>query len=312
LQFSKEIAVSSVYTFFMIKLKPALIISLLVAGCHNKPKTDQPVSDAPVTDTVVRIVSIPSPPEEKIEVVPFELIRQFPLINDTAVFIDQLRKACQLEAGENPVQQRLQKISYYKKIKLYGSDKTHVLLEYDYGDGAGASFPWKYQLLFTEDGKLIQQFSALRFRFLDVFPGQGPLLLTTISTSKGNGGHELYRFRGDTVENVYEGYYDYNLSTYDAHEDLSVFEPNELNVSLADDNNDGYKDMIFQGKLLLIQGRTDSGQWYNSIEKNGKRISYSINNPFKKIPLRLVFLYDPASGHFKEKEEYAKKYAEYH
>jgi hypothetical protein len=293
----------------MLRIKPAIIICVLVAGCGSKSKTDSSSADVSAKDTAQETVSVPR--QQMPAVVPFELIRQYPIIKDTAAFIDALRKSCQLEVYENAEQQRLQKISYYKKVKLHGSGKSYVLLEYDYAVGSGASFPWKYQVLFNEEGELVQQFSALHFRLLNVFPGKAPLLLTTVATSKGNGGHELYQFRGDTLENVYEGYYDYHFSTYDAHEDQAIFEPNELNVAASDDNKDGYKDLVFQGKLVLIKGLTDNGDWYDTNEKNGRRIEYSAANPFKKLPIKLVYLYDPVSGHFKEKEDYEKKYEAY-
>lgn len=56
-----------------------------------------------------------------------------------------------------------------------------------------------------------------------------------------------------------------------------------LNISMGDDNRDGYKDLIFQGKLVLIEGLTGHGDWYNSIKTgDGKSITYSIDNPLGK------------------------------
>ena len=47
---------------------------------------------------------------------------------------------------------------------------------------------------------------------------------------------------------------------------------------------------------------------FDSETINGKTITYSEENPFKKIPVEFVFLYDKQTGHFKEKENYTKKY----
>jgi hypothetical protein len=133
---------------------------------------------------------------------------------------------------------------------------------------------------------------ALRFEFIEVVPGALPFLLTLTSSSRGNGGHQLYRVAADTLENVYEGYTNYQVQTYDAGENEYLFEPNELKASVKDLNNDGYRDLVFSGKLVLIQGLAGDSIWYDG--------PYSLDNPYKKLPLRYVFLYDSHSGHFKE------------
>ncbi len=69
-------------------------------------------------------------------------------------------------------------------------------------------FPWQYQLLFDNNGKLVEILNASRFELFNVFPGQRPFLLTVLSTSRGNGGHQLFKISADTLENVYEGYTD--------------------------------------------------------------------------------------------------------
>ncbi|MDW9378702.1 hypothetical protein [Chryseobacterium sp. JV558] len=50
------------------------------------------------------------------------------------------------------------------------------------------------------------------------------------------------------------------------------------------------------------------GFWYDNTTIDGKEINYSIDNPFKKIPVEYIFLYDQKTGHFKAKEDYAEKY----
>lgn len=282
-------------------MKAVIILTTLiftVLSCSINPKEnskDETVSKAALT-------------EEKI----FRQLLDFPKINDTAKFIVDLRQIFELEVHDSPVSREIEKISFYGKVNLYGSDKDFYLVEYDYGEGSTASFPWKYQLLFTKEGKLVQVLSALRLGLIKIFPGQNPFLIAVTATGKGNGGHEVYKISADTLENVYEGYYDYAIQTYDAHQDNAVFEPAELNIFINDDNADGFNDIVFKGKIILIQGRTKNGSWYDNETKNGKTISYSISNPFKIAPIEFVFLYDIAKGHFKAKEDYEKKYKDFH
>ncbi len=249
--------------------------------------------------------------EEKTEKV-FSLLSGFPEIKDTAAFITNLRNTFNLYVHDNPVSEQIKKVSFYKKIKLYGSDKFFYFIEYDYGVGSMASCPWKYQLLLTETGELVKTLSAQRFEFLKIFPGQNPFLLTLTATAKGNGGHEVYKISLDTLENIYEGYYDYAIQTYDAHHDNAVFKPTELKVFFVDENKDKFNDIVFSGKIILIQGRTKSGTWYDNEVRNGKTTSYSINNPFKIAAIKFIFLYDKKSGHFRAKEDYEKKYKDFY
>ena len=274
-------------------------ICLCIVGCRNEAEKNNVKATVATTNEIYKEVNKHDT---------FELIKQFPVIKDTSVFIRQLLQAGGLETHESPEQQRLQKISYYKKVKLYGSNKIYILVEFDWGDGAMASYPWKCQLLFEDTGRLVHKFFAQRFELLQVFHGENSFLLTTIVTAKGNGGHELYKFSADTLENVYEGYYDYNFSTYDKHEDNTVYEPNELKLKISDINSDGFNDLIFYGMMVYIQGRTPKGEWFDCLEENGKRKCYSLSNPFKKVPIKCLFLYDKRSGHFKAKEDYNLKY----
>lgn len=270
------------------------ILTLTTFGCSNKqtPKAEK----SPVTET-----------QEKADTL-FRQVSNFPIIKDTTKFIADLRQVFRLEVDESPTQKANEKITLYKKVKIFGSDKDYIFIEYDYNDGCGAAFPWKYQLLLTTDGKLIKILSGQRFDFVEVFKNENPFLLAVIGTSKGNGGHELYKISADTLENVYEGYFDYGVRTYDAHEDNKIYEPNELTLKVKDFNNDGFKDISFNGKIVLIQGQTKNGDWFDTETINGKEITYSIDNPFKEIRVEFVFLYDKRSGHFKAKENYTEKY----
>jgi hypothetical protein len=270
------------------------ILNLTTFGCANKqtPKDEK----LPVTET-----------QEKTDTT-FRQVVDFPTIKDTTKFIADLRQFFRLEVDERPSQKENEKITTYKKVKIYGSDKDCIFIEYDYKEGCGAAFPWKYQILLTTDGKLVKTLSGQRFEFVEIFKNENPFLLTVTGTSKGNGGHELYKFSADTFENVYEGYLDNIIRTYDAHQDNRIYEPNELTLKVKDFDNDGYNDISFYGKIVFVQGQTKNGDWFDSETINGKTITYSVDNPFKKIPVEFVFLYDTQTEHFKARVNYTEKY----
>jgi hypothetical protein len=277
----------------MKTLLTLIILTLTTFGCSNKqtPKDEKStVTETQITDTI------------------FKQVAGFPTIKDTTKFIADLRQIFELEVDESSFQKANEKITTFKKVKIYGSDNDLFFIEYDYRDGSGAAFPWKYQILITKDGKLVKTLSGQRFEFVEIFKNENPFLLIVTGTSKGNGGHELYKFSADTLENVYEGYFDYAIRTYDAHQDNRIYEPNELTLKVKDFNNDGYIDISFYGTIVLIQGQSKNGDWFDSETINGKTITYSVDNPFKKIPVEFVFLYDKQTGHFKERENCTEKY----
>jgi len=230
----------------------------------------------------------------------FKQVADFPTIKDTAQFIADLRQIVDFEIHESPVQKEQQAITALKKVKLYGSDNDFIFIEYDWKVGSMAEFPWKQQLLFTTEGKLIKALTGQRYDFVKAFPNQHPFLLTVVATARGNGGHEMYKVSGDTLENVYEGYFDCHTQTYDGYEDLSVFEPNELNISFRDENKDGVNDIVFTGQKLMLGKYTKDSLWYD-VENNK---SFSVENPAASVPIKYIFLYDKQTGHFTAKEKY--------
>lgn len=236
----------------------------------------------------------------------FQHVVDFPSINDTSTFISDLRHIFNLPDDHDSSQ--LSRITAYQKVRIFGSEKELIFVEYDLVDGPGAAFPWKYQLLLTMEGKPIKALSCQRVEFVQIFENEAPFLLSVVGTSKGNGNHELYRIEADTLQNVLKGYSQQAEKTFDAHQDHSIYEPNELIYNVEDINNDGYNDLSFVGMMVLIQGRTAQGDWYDSQTMDGKSITYSVENPFKKIPVEFVFQFNQASGYFIAAENYAEKY----
>jgi hypothetical protein len=235
---------------------------------------------------------------------PFLLIKEFPKIKDTSRFIQALKENCHLyEEHSNS-----ETINYFKKIKLYGSSKQFYLIEYDFHDGPTAGFPWKQQLIFDTTGKFIQVLSDIRVDVVKIFPKENAFLIGISATGHGNGGHGVYRISSDTLEQIYSAFLGSRPQTYDTNEDNSVNEPYEFHYKIIDVNNDGYNDIKFFGKIVLIQARAKNGDWYDQETINGKTIYYSVDHPFKKIPAVYNFLYNPMNGHFEEQEDYSKKY----
>ncbi|MGR3857031.1 hypothetical protein [Chryseobacterium indologenes] len=236
--------------------------------------------------------------------IPLEYLADYPLIKDSSKFIKNLQQAFDLHVHESPVQQKGEKITVFKKVKINGSDQEYYFVEYNWKTGPNSGYPWKNQLLLTQEGKLVKILSAERSQFVSIFPKQNPYLLATSVTAHGNGGHEIYKITADSLEDVYGG----NVRTYDAHEDNKIYEPYELQLKIKDYNNDGFNDIAFTGKLVLIQRRTPDGFWYDNTTINGRKVSYSVDNPYKKIPVEYIFLYDQKTGHFKPKGDYREKY----
>ncbi|WP_343658702.1 hypothetical protein [Chryseobacterium sp.] len=281
----------------------SVIASLFIFSCtqRQEPKKEETVQIQHTDKETVKLKAL----------IPFEYLGDYPAIKDSSKFIQNLRQAFDLDIHESPSQQESEKITVFRKVKINGSDQDYYFIEYDWKAGSTSQYPWKYQLLLTKEGKLVKTLAADRYEFISVLPKENPFLLVTIVTGHGNGGHELYKVSADSLENIYEGYYDYNLRTYDAHEDNKVYEPYELQLKIKDYNNDGVNDIAFKGKSVLVRGRTPDGEWYDYTTINGKQVSYSADHPFQKIPVEYIFLYDKKTGHFKAKEDYAEKYKIY-
>ncbi|WP_426482489.1 hypothetical protein [Chryseobacterium sp. R2ACT005] len=273
----------------MKKIPLAVLLPLLILNCtHKKENTQQAKKENPNLKMSI----------------PLEYLADYPAIKDSSKFITNLRQAFDLHIHKSPLQQESEKITTFRKVKINGSDQDYYFIEYDWKTGPTAGYPWKNQILLTSDGKLVKTLFAQRYEFIKIFPKQNPFLLATLVTGHGNGGHEIYKITADSLVNIYDG----NVKTYDTNEDSKVYEPHELQLKIKDYNNDGFNDIAFTGKLVLIQRRTPDGFWYDNIIIDGRQIKYSINNPYKKIPVEYIFLYDQKTERFKAKGNYREKY----
>lgn len=228
----------------------------------------------------------------------------FPASKDTLALLTELDRISGRRLTQNgPLNGR---ISAFDSLPLYGATENVYVLEYDYADGAGSEFPWKYQFVLSRSGKLLGLLNALHYRSLDVFTGQAPLLLTLTATSKGNGGHQLYKLHKDTLEQVFPANAQEYAQTYDIHQDNAVYKPGELALHIEDRNKDGQPDLVFRGEKLFLGAYTPEGDWFDGEIRNGQTTIYTSENPHSRKPVELVFLYAKKDGGFHVSEAYTK------
>lgn len=217
---------------------------------------------------------------------PFDEVKQYPNIRDSVSFIQHLKMNCHL--GTLHRRNLIERINYFKKVRLYGGNHFIYLIEYDFKNGYNVEYPFKRQMIFDSTGKLMKILRDLKVDVVNIFPNKLPFLFTLWTTTRGNGGHNVYRLRSDTLEQIYDGFLDTRPQTYSTGDSYTITEPNELCHKFVDINKDGYNDIIFWGKLHFAVGA-------------------EMNIP-KSIPVKYIFLYNKKTGHFIEKEDYSKKY----
>lgn len=271
-------------------------ISLLLICCRNRTEKAK-IEDPPVTEII----------SAEPDTATVHLVKEFPALKDTVAFIKQLIGVSGVQVFQSPVQAKEQKITYYQKVRIHGSERSFFLVEYDWKVGPNAGFPWKTQFLLDENGGLISTFFALRWELLKVFNNEHPYLLTVTSTAKGNGAHSLYGFHKGKFEDLLYSPDSMAVSTYDQYEDHAVYKPHELSLLVKDENHDGVNDISFHGKILLIRGRSPAGVWYDAEMINGKKVTYSPDHPFRSIPVNYIYLYDTLQGIFRPKENYRRE-----
>jgi len=214
----------------------------------------------------------------------FASVKQYPTITDTAAFIKALKSNCHL--WMRPYNVKYATIAYFKKLPVFGSNKDVYIIQLNYPGGAMAEYPWKNQFIFTTGGKLIKMLDEVYIDTATIFPGKKPFLFGMVSTAKGNGGHEVYRVRHDTLEQVYDGFLGTRPQTYSTGYSWYVTEPNELYHKFIDVNKDGFNDIVFYGKVMSENKRNDT----------------------IAIPVTYIFIYHSKTGHFTEREDYSRKY----
>lgn len=234
-------------------------------------------------------------------------VKFYPKIKDTTKFISKLKTLFEIEIQHEFSPKEHDKITLFKKVKIFGSDEQYYLIEFDYADSFDAAYPWKFQFLINSKGEAVKLFSAEKIELIQILENHNPFILTVESTYRGNGGHCIYKFNSDSLVNCLNN----SFKTYDANEDNYVFEPNDLNLKFEDINSDGYRDLIFFGKMIFIQGQNENGGWYDGKYTDGNFVDFSIDNPYRKEDIELQFIYDNELKRFIEAENYLEKYKKY-
>lgn len=270
------------------------VIIHLLLSCENQ--TNPKIKNIIESDSIkVKPIIIPR----------FSKLSDYPNIKDTAKFIKELKTKFNLIADEDAISKGAKEsITTYSKVKINGSDKDYFLVEYDYHDGCGVAFPWKYQVILKSNGELVKVIESTRFELLTIQKNENPYLVSMVSSYRGNGGHEIYKITADTLENVYEGYNECKVQTYDCNHDQKVFEPYELKLKVKDYNYDGYNDISFSGKKVYLINLDKNGDWAGDLDYDYKEIK---DKKFKKVPLKYIFYYNKQNGHFVAKEDYTDK-----
>ena len=223
-------------------------------------------------------------------------------IDDTLAFISKLEANCHVKLYGS---KSLRKINILDKSHIFGLQKMIYLIELGYDEGAMVDFPWKHQIILDEKGKLLGILSGINCRFVTILYKSSPFLVLVKATAKGNGQHEVYMIKNNKLVNVLNFPSDFCVRTYDAHGDQTVNIPNELSLNIEDNNHDGFNDIVFTGYIELIMGVSKDNQWFNmSKNTNGQLVTYSITNPFKKIPVKYVFIYNLTSKTFIPQKKY--------
>lgn len=270
-----------------------LFISFLTVSCNQNSqdkKATQYTDSVNIVDTTLKSIDLiekaKTEPVEKIEyqTVRLEIERYYPKVPDTSEFIKSLEENCHLYSNERNIKH----LDKFKRIKLNGSTENFYYVEYSYPISSNAEFPGRYQIVFDSKGKFLKAISAVRVDIVKILRAENPYLFALLSTAHGNGGHEIFRINKDTIEQVYDGFLGYRPQTYSTGYGNEVNIPNELYHKFSDENNDGLNDVSFFGKVR-----------YSKID---------LGTDDKIAPVKFVFLYNKANGHFIEREDYSEKY----
>jgi len=277
-----------------IEMRHILIfISLMTISCRQNlqdKETNKNTDTINITDTLIKgkdfVGTSKSEPikDFQYQTVPFEIEKYYPKVSDTTSFLKALVENCHLYSNERS-SKRLENL---KKFKLNGSTKYFYYIEYSYPISSNAEFPGRYQIILDDKGNLLKIISAVRIDVVKILPFEKYYLFALLSTAHGNGGHEVYKITKDTLEQVLDGFLGYRPQTYSTGYDNEVNIPYELHHKFLDENNDGFNDIVFFGKVR-----------YSKID---------LGTQDKTSPVKFIFLYNKTNGHFIEKEDYSEKY----
>ncbi|MFK7798718.1 MAG: hypothetical protein AB8E82_14810 [Aureispira sp.] len=139
--------------------------------------------------------------------------------------------------------------------------------------------------ILDHQGQLLEQKMVYSGHFLDNAIDSIPIFITVEHNCEGEGYHHAYIVQEGKLVDILNVFFDNMPLTFDAKADSCVFQAGgALQPQLRDVNQDGYPDLLLQGKKLQLYSRS------------GKR--FSIRYPYRRDPLCYYFLYEPAKELF--------------
>jgi hypothetical protein len=140
------------------------------------------------------------------------------------------------------------------------------------------------QYLFDHKGHLLHKSKAAIAQFIPMVLDSMPIYMTITNDCNGNGQHHFYRYQQGELIDIFNLLLNNTPKTYDANPDSGLFRKDHLEVLIQDLNQDGFNDILLQGKWLVLD--------------NGKGRKYPVARPFKAEPIAYQFLYNPTKEIF--------------
>ena len=157
-------------------------------------------------------------------------------------------------------------------IKEGGRSRLHIItskdctalllyvIEYDFRDANGPStLPPKVLLVFNAAHKFIGSIRGELIRAQQIFPKQPPFLITYWTSYHGNGFHELWRIKSDTLTAAFDGSNlkgPGSLQTVMFGKEYTTLYPPIFPLKVEDENKDGLNDLVFNGYMEYRPNRS--------------------------------------------------------
>lgn len=140
------------------------------------------------------------------------------------------------------------------------------------------------QYLFDHKGHLFHKSQAAIAQFIPIVLDSMPIYMTITNDCNGNGQHHFYRYQQGKLIDIFNVLLNNTPKTYDVNPEGGLFRKDHLEVLIQDLNQDGFNDIVLQGKWLVLD--------------NGKGRKYPVARPFKAEPIEHQFLYNPTKEIF--------------
>lgn len=146
------------------------------------------------------------------------------------------------------------------------------------------------QFIFSGKAQLLEQTTAQTWSFYYLLNGELPFLVMHDAPCGGEGTHQILRGTEAGLMDVFNPLTNTTLFTVDALPNASINEPSELKLLIADENQDGWNDVLFLGERLHLE--------------DPQGAVYTLEKPYRREELRWVFLYHPVKQQFLAAENY--------